>query len=232
MSNLQCSVRGVYPLLGNIGEDQLPLEVVLPLFHSVVTKRLNQMAISNNNWFTKPKERTVTVQDSLLNIEDFGSPVQVEVLVNSGSYYPIWKPIRIATLESLNDFREDSTLAVAFYGIGDTRRMRFSRPHGLPGLIRIWYEPFLQLENGFRSENPIPENLLPLVNFETAILAAPHIKDVTPEQRASASLMIENYRNEVAQWDGQFKTFINPLQLEHRAYAKRRYSRNRFGGNR
>lgn len=227
---LGCSVRDVYPLLGNIGEDQLPLEVVLPIYHSVVTKRLNDMSISQNNWFTKSVERTVTSNDVPLNsITDFGTPVQVQALVGGTAYN--WKPMRFVTLEALDDFAETGQMVVAFYGQGSTLRLRFARGFSLPIKIKIWYEPNVVLADGYQSTNPIPDNFLPLVNYEVAALCAPHVVGVSAEQAASLTALVPMYLNQVSHFLEQWRVKTNPSTVEHRAYSKRRFDRRRFGGN-
>ena len=186
------------------------------------------MSISQNNWFTKSVERTVTSPDIPLgSITDFGTPVQLQVLVGGGSF----KPMRFVTLESLEDFAETGQVVAAFYGQGSTLRLKFARNYGLPIKIKIWYEPNVVLSDGYQSTNPIPDNFLPLINYEVAALCAPHVVGVSAEQASSLAALVPMYRDQVNQFLEQWRVKTNPSTVEHRAYTKRRFSRNRFGGN-
>lgn len=227
--SLRCSAASVYALLGNLPMDQLPLEVVLPLYNMVVQKRLNDLKISTNNWFTQYVDRTVTGEEIHLGIDNFGTPVQVQVEV-SGIVQPYWKPMQIVSFEGLQDWRETGKLVCAFRGQGADAYLKLDRNYLLPSRVRIWYEPESQMVDGYGSEVPIPVNFIEFINMEVAMLCAPHAQDLTPEQAQRMSALIPLYGAQVTEMRKQWEVLTNS-QFEHRAYAKRRFDRRRFGGN-
>lgn len=217
-------------MLGNLSEDELPIEVALPLYSIIVQKRLNELNVSQNNWFTKSTERNVSSSEINLGIEDFGSLVQVKALAVNSVGVVEFLPIRVVAFEALEDFRRSGQAACAVYGLGNEAKLKFSQSSYLPAKVRIYYEPYKQLNDGYESDNPIPANYLSMINLETAVLCAPHVRNTSESQARQLQAIVALYQEQVREFEKTWSRMFD-AQAEHRAYSKRRYSRRRFGGN-
>lgn len=160
-------VNDIYRMCGNLTRDQLPLETVLVYLYNEIQKRVKQMGISEENYLLKSAERPIlNPREQLVNIGDFGTPVAV-MLIDPMSTLdnPVELPTEIVNFNALETVGYSGRVACAFYGTGNTRKIRWSMPLAAYTIWRIkfWYEPADEVKKGFNADTPIPSDFKPLV---------------------------------------------------------------------
>lgn len=223
MSTIRCDVKQVYYLLGNLSVDQLPLEVALPVFYNTIVKYLNLYRVSPRNFFLKNVDRAVSGVDFALGIEDYGTLMQVQAEVVDPVDGLKHIPIRHVAFEMLRDYEQSGELVCSIYSEGGEIRLRFSRQRltGLPNRLRIWYEPSLPIEDKYQSDNLIPECFKPLVEYESAAILAPMVRNVDPEVKQSLGSMSPIFMNQALDFRTQFEAIVHKTP-ENRPYKRSR----------
>lgn len=220
---IRCDLKQVYYLLGNLALDQLPVEVALPVFYNTIVKYLNTYRISPNNYFLKHTRRAVSDVEVALNIDDYGSLVQVQALVIDPVEGSKYVPIPHVAFEQLRNFERSGILACTIFHQDGDNRLRFSlqQKRHLPTQIQVWYEPTIPIDDKYHSENPIPECFKPLVEYETASILAPMVRNVDANEKSGLLLMANNFKEQAIDFRRQFETIVNSTP-EKQPFKRRR----------
>jgi hypothetical protein len=225
--SLRLDIRQVYSLLGNVTPDNLPIEVALPIYYSLVKKYLNKLKISVNNYFLKSSEIPAGVQDFPINIPDFGAISQLQVY--TGSSIDPYKPVQKVAFEVLLDHARSGAFAYAVYGgVGTSARIRFTPAQTYPARVRVYYEPAVLSGFDYGADNPIPESLVDVINYEAAVLCAPHLRDLPPERMQALAALIPLYQRQADELRTIFET-LSEGHFEHRPYKRLPFRRSNFG---
>lgn len=172
-ADLRSYVSDVRMKLGNVGERELPLHVMLSRLYSIVNKRLVELNLSSQNWLLRAFEFPLNGTDTypLSGAEGFGTPVMVEIASGQGGNYI---PIEMVNRTNLQLVHGSGKVGVAFDSDGNTPTIRLSTPGY--GSLKIWYEPDEPMPRNLEANVPLQRLFRDYVTTEAAMLCLPYVR--------------------------------------------------------
>jgi hypothetical protein len=172
-NDVQSYVSDIRMKLGNVGERDLPLHILLSRLYSVINKRIVELNISTQNWVLRWYEFSFNGSDTypLSGIEDFGNPILVEIADVSGGTYI---PIETVNRTNVRLAMEANKAAAAFDVIDEQPMIHFTIPAYL-GVARIWYEPDTPQPRNLSANVPLKRLFRDYITTEVSLLCLPYV---------------------------------------------------------
>lgn len=220
-------VRDVYSHLGiEVGDQVLPLRIVLNELLDVSDRRFLEAQLSDSNLLVKSFELTIQSPDLIyqLPVDDFGQPVRVEFISETTGLN--YANVQIVNHNNLHLFRSQSrNMACAFFGTPVSMEVTFSLSS--PLTLKVWYEPdVIPDPRTLDTELPFRNIFIPMLASETALLCLPHLIGKIPMEKIQ--FLTQVLYRKLSEWEVLWQTWKNG-QLNRSTVQKRKFNQRRRG---
>jgi hypothetical protein len=221
-------ISDVYTILGtSVGDQLLPLRVVLTELLEVSDRRYLEAALSDRNLLVRTFELSVGSPDLVytLPVDDFGEAVRVEYISpTTGDNY---SNVEIVNHNNLHLYKGSGRpMSISFFGTPQQCEVTYASTS--PTTLRVWYQPDIQLDQRtIESFLPFNNIFQTMIVAETAFMCLSHLGGRLPMEQLQ--MLNATLRWKLAEWEPLWKKWTQG-QLNRSTIRKRGYNDRRRRG--